>query len=221
MTSAPLIVHDFHEQLGVFLAALARLVARLRGAGPLWGAGLAIVGVVLLVAADRLRRPVAVVAGAAVGALSVAATRAISPGSLTWVGWPWVVAGAAGAASAVGPGAFPALSGALLGALLGLHAPVAGRPALGAAVAAAVGAALLAVGGRSVAAVLASVAGGALLGVGIVTLSGGRELAAEVAARPLVLLGFAVVTGIAGAAFQLSGERARSRAPEAPRLPRE
>ena len=71
------------------------------------------------------------------------------------------------------------------------------------------------------AAVLASVAGGVLLGVGIVTLSGGRELAAEVAARPLVLLAFAVVTGIAGAAFQLSGERSRSRAPEAPRLPRE
>jgi hypothetical protein len=36
-----------------------------------------------------------------------------------------------------------------------------------------------------------------------------------------VLLGFAVVTGVAGAAFQLSAERTRERLPEPPRLPRE
>lgn len=221
MTPNPLALLDFRGELGLALAALARLVARLRGMGPLVGAGLAVVGVALLAAADRLRRPVAFLGGAVAGALAVMAARALVPGSLASAAWGWGVAGVCGAASAAAPALFPALVGALVGALMGVHVPLAGRPAVGGVIAAMVGAGLLAVGARSVAAILASLAGGLALGIGLVTLAGGQEIAAEVAARPLALLGFAVVTGVAGAAFQLSGERTRGRLPEPPRLPRE
>ncbi len=221
MIPTALAVLDFRGELGLALAALARLVARLRGAGPLAGIALALAGVGLLAAADRLRRPVALLGGAAAGALAVMAVRSLVPGSLGGAAWPWVIAGICAAACAFAPAIFPSLTGALVGGLLGIQVPLGGKPAIGGAIAAVVGAALLAVGARSVAAVLASLAGGLALGVGLVTLAGGREIAAEVAARPLVLLGFAVVTGIAGAAFQLSGERGRPRLPEPPRLPRE
>jgi hypothetical protein len=220
--AASLAVLDLGGDLRLALDALAQLVARLRGMGVLAGIGLVVVGVALLAAADRLRRPVAFLGGAAVGALAVMAVRSVVPGALGAAAWGWAVAAVCGAVSAAAPPAFPALAGALVGALLGLHVPVAGKPFLGALLAGAVGAALLAVSARSVAAILASLTGGLALGIGLVTLAGGREIAPELASRPLVLLGFAVVTGIAGAAFQLSTERAgRERLPEPPRLPRE
>jgi hypothetical protein len=178
-------------------------------------------GAVLLAAADRLRRPVALLGGAAVGALAAHAARAALPGALSPAGWAWVAAILCGGGAALAPAAFPALAGALAGALLGAHVPVAGKPALGAFIAAAVGAALFSVGARTVAAVLASVAGGLAVGVGLVVLAGGREIGVELATSPFVLLGIAVVLGIAGAAFQLAGEKGRPRLPEAPRLPRE
>ncbi len=221
MIPTPLAVLDFRGDLDLALVALVRLVARLRGTGALGGAGLVAVGVGLLAASDRLRRPVAFLGGAAVGALAVMAIRSLAPGSLESAAWPWVAAGVCGAASAAAPPAFPALAGALVGALMGVHVPLLGRPAVGAIIAGLVGAALLAVSARSVATILASLAGGLALGIGLIALAGGREIAAELAARPMVLLGFAVVTGIAGAAFQLSGEHARQRLPEPPRLPRE
>jgi len=211
----------FRGQLGLGLAALARLVAWLRGLGSAAGVGLAIGGVVLLAAADRLRRPVAFLGGAAAGALAATAGRDVLPAALSPVAWVWITAAVCGLVAAGLPLAFPALVGALVGAAMGLHVPIMGRPALGAAVAAAVGAALLAVGARTVASVLAALAGGLALGIGLVTLGGEREWAVEIAARPLVLLGFAVVTGVAGAVFQLAGDRARERTPTPPRLPRD
>ncbi len=221
MIPLPLAALDFRGDLEGALVALVRLVARLRGTGVLGGAGLIAVGVGLLAASDRLRRPVAFLGGAAIGALAVIAFRSLVPGSLSSAAWGWAAAGVCGAASAAAPPVFPALAGGLVGALMGVHVPVLGRPLVGAFIAGAVGAALLAVSARAVAAILASLAGGLALGIGLVTLSGGREIAAELAARPMVLLGFAVVTGVAGAAFQLSAERARQRFPEPPRLPRE
>lgn len=207
--------------LGLALTALHRLVGWLRGLGPLVGIALALVGVALLTAADRLRRPTAALGGAAVGTLAARAAATLLPSTLSLTGWTWVLALLCGGAAGLAPVLFPVLTGALVGALLGVHVPVAGKAAIGACLAAAVGGALLAVGARSVAVVLACVGGGLALGVGLVTVAGGRELAAELAASPLVLLGFAVVTGVAGAAFQLAGEKGRERGPEAPRLPRE
>lgn len=218
---SPLDPSEVQGELGQALAALARLVGWLRGLGPLAGIALSLAGVALLTAADRLRRPTAVLGGAAVGALAARAAGALLPAALPPAGWGWVLAILCGGAAGLAPILFPVLAGALVGALLGVHVPVAGKPALGAALAAAVGGALLAVGARSVAVVLACLGGGLAVGVGLVTLAGGRELAAELAARPLVLLGVAVVAGVAGAAFQLSAERGRDRGPEAPRLPRE
>lgn len=212
---------DVREGLGLVLSSIAGLVARLRGGGPFVGVLLVVGGAVLLAAADRLRRPVALLGGAAVGALAVHAAQPLLPGALSPAGWTWIAAVLCGGGAALAPTAFPALAGALIGALVGVRVPVAGRPAVGGFIAAGLGAALFSVGARSVAAVLASLAGGLAVGVGLVTLAGGRELGVELASRPVVLLGIAVVLGIAGAAFQLAGEKGRPRLPEAPRLPRE
>lgn len=214
-------VADLPSALGMALSGLVRLIGWLRGLGPLAGLLLAMLGVTLLTSADRLRRPTAALGGAAVGALAARAAGPILPGVLSLAGWSWVLAILGGGAAGLAPAAFPALVGALVGALLGVHVPVGGHGAIGAIVAAAVGAALLSVGARTVAVILACLGGGLALGVGFLVLAGGRELAAELAARPLVLLGFATVVGVAGAAFQLSGEKGRPRVPEAPRLPRE
>lgn len=203
------------------LAGLARLVAWLRAMGPVAGVALALLGAVLLTAADRLRRPVAALGGAAVGALAARAAGPLLPGHLSPAGWSWVLAILGGGMAGAAPMAFPALAGALVGAMLGSHVPVGGRAALGAAIAAAVGASLLAIGARTAAVALACLGGGLALAAGIVAMAGGRELGVELAARPMVLLGFAVVVGVAGAAFQLSPEKGRSRGPQPPRLPRE
>jgi hypothetical protein len=214
-------VTDVPGAIEMALSGLVRLIGWLRGLGPLAGLVLALLGVTLLTSADRLRRPTAALGGAAVGALAARAAEPVLPGVLSLAGWSWVLAIFCGGGAGLAPVAFPALTGALIGAVLGVHVPVGGHGAFGAVVAAAVGAALLSVGARTVAVVLACLGGGLALAVGFLALAGGRELAAELAARPLVLLGFATVVGVAGAAFQLSGEKGRPRVPEAPRLPRE
>jgi hypothetical protein len=205
------------------LGGLAGVVARVRGMGPLAGGVLAAVGLVLLVAADRLRRPAAFLGGAAVGWIAAQLLAGHLPATLSAAGWGGLAAAVAGAACAAAPVLFPTLAGALVGAVLGAHVPVGGKTALGATIAAGVGAALLAVGARSAAVILAAVAGGCALGAGLLAAAGGRELAVELAARPFVLLGFALWVGVAGAAFQLSGDRGprRPELPETPRLPRE
>jgi hypothetical protein len=213
---------ELHDELGRALDALRALVMWLRGGGAVVGVGLAVLGAVLLAAADRLRRPVAALGGAAVGVLAARAAQPVLPEVLSPAGWAWVAAVLCGAGAALVPALFPSLVGALVGALLGLHVPVAGRPAIGAILAAGVGAALLAIGARSTAAVLASIAGGLALGAAFVTLAGGHEIGLELALRPSVLLGLAVVLGVAGAVFQLAGEKnGRARFPQPPKLPRD
>jgi hypothetical protein len=212
---------ELRGQLELAVLALARLTAWLRSSGALAGVALVVGGLLALLAADRLRRPVAFLGGAGVGALAALSAGSSLPAAFSVTSWAWLAAAVAGVASAIAPPLFSALAGALVGAHLGSHVAVAGRPAIGTAIAAAVGAALLLVGARSAAAVLASLAGGLALGVGLLALAGGRPIAAEVAARPVVLLAFAVVTGIAGAAYQLGAGRERGRTPEPPRLPRE
>jgi hypothetical protein len=222
----PLAAAALRVELGQALEALGRLVPWLQGVGAWAGVASALVGLLGLLAADRLRRPTAFLGGAAVGALAALALGHLLPAALSPAAWTWTLAGVGGTAGALAPRLFPALAGALAGGLLGAHLPLGSSPALGASIGGVAGAVLLAVGARRVAVVLASLAGGLLLGAGLVVLGGGRDLAAEVAARPLVLLGAAVVLGVAGAAYQLAGargrdrERERGRGPEAPRLPR-
>lgn len=222
--TAPLAAAALRVELGLALEALGRLVAWLQGVGAWGGAAVALLGLLVLLAADRLRRPTAFLGGAAVGALAALALARALPAALSPVAWTWTLAGVGGVAGALQPRLFPALAGGLAGGLLGAHLHLGSSPALGASLGGAVGAVLLSIGARSVAVVLASLAGGLLLCAGLVALAGGRELAAEVAARPLVLLGLALVAGVAGAAYQLAGargrERDRARGPEAPRLPR-
>jgi hypothetical protein len=205
------------------LSGLASAVARVRGTGLVAGGALAVLGLVLLVAADRLRRPVAFLGGAAVGWIAAQLLLERLPTTISEAAWGGLLAAACGAGCAAAPVLFPALVGALAGAVLGAHVPVGGKTAMGATVAGAVGAALLAVGARSAAVILAAVAGGCALGAGLLAMAGGRELAVELAARPFVLLGFALWVGVAGASFQLAGARGgrRPQLPEAPRLPRE
>jgi hypothetical protein len=211
----------FDADLLGMLSGLAAVVARVRGLGPVAGGALAALGLVLLVAAERLRRPVAFLGGAAVAWMATQLLEPHLPATLSTAAWGGIAAAVAGAGCAAAPVLFPALAGALGGAVLGAHIPVGGH-ALGALAGAAVGAAVLAVAARGAAVFLAAVAGGCVLGAGLLALAGGRELAVELAARPFVLLGFAVWVGVAGAAFQLSGDRARRPAlPATPRLPRE
>ncbi len=57
---------------------------------------------------------------------------------------------------------------------------------------------------RGAGALFASLGGGLLLGAGLLAACGTRPFARELAGRPFAVLAFAVVTGIAGAAFQIS-----------------
>jgi hypothetical protein len=202
------------------LAGLAWLAAWARELGPFAGVALALAGVMALAAAERLRRVTALAGGAAIGALAAMAARSLvaahaglSAGAAAGLG-----AGVLGATCAALPAAFPAAAGGLVGALLGVHVPVGGSAAFGAGIAALVGGLIALAGARSVAIVLASFAGGLAVVIGLVTLGGDRALASDIAARPFVMLGFALVTGIAGAAFQLGAERPPGRAGP-PKLP--
>ncbi|HVO21450.1 MAG TPA: hypothetical protein VMU15_19470 [Anaeromyxobacter sp.] len=221
MTWASLDATGVRGQVAAALAGLARIAAWVRAAGPVAGIVAVAGGAVALVAADRLRRSVAFLGGAGAGALAAIAAGPWLSAWLPPAGWAWLGAVLAGVASALAPPLFPALLGALVGAHLGIHAPVAGRPAVGGAIGAAVGAAILLMGARSAAAVLACLAGGVALGLGLLALAGARPPAAELAGSPVAVLCFAVVTGIAGAAYQLGGGRERGRNLEPPRLPRE
>jgi hypothetical protein len=217
------------SELDVALEALGRLVAYLRGWGTLGGALLALSGLLLLTVAYRLRRPTALFCGSAVGALGAMALRGVLPGWLSAESLPWFAAAVAGLGGALWPPLFPLLAGGLLGGLLGRllgsYLSLGDSPTISVAAAACVLAVLFAVGAKRVAILLAVLFGGLALGAGLCALFPGRELAREVAARPMVLLGFAVVVGLSGAAYQLAGlsgrGNERSRKPKTPRLPRE
>jgi hypothetical protein len=194
------------ERLGEVLAGLALLAESARAAGVVAGAVLLAVGLVGLTVALRAARPLAAAGGAVVGALAGLAAR----GTLALhFGLSPALSAASGAALlAVACGAFPPLFpfavGALPGALLGAHAPIAGRGAFGAAAGGLVAGVVTLLFSRPVAAGFAALASGLLAGAGLLAIAGDHPLAVEIARHPLALIAFAIVIGIAGAAFQLS-----------------
>jgi hypothetical protein len=174
--------------------------------GPWTGALLVLAGAAALTLSARSRHGLAVLGGAALGALAALAARSwiaahvgLSPGAAAAIG-----AAAGAAAGGAWPGAFPFAAGAVPGAILGAGVPLSGRAILGAAAGAAVGGVVGLAAGRATVTALASIAGGALVAVGGVALLGGRPIAAELAARPFALAAVAIVLGIAGAAYQIS-----------------
>lgn len=195
------------ERLADALGALVRLTLTARVLGGVGGIALAVAGVAALALADRFRRPAAALGCAAAGALAALAARGLLAANLgltssaTAAGIAALIGGAAGG---LAPVTFPALAGALVGALAGVHVPLGGSAALGGAAAGLVMAALGLLFARALAAILWAAAGGLLLGLGLLTAAGPRPLAAELAGHPFALLAFAVVTAIAGAAYQLS-----------------
>jgi hypothetical protein len=210
----------FASRLTELVEGLAALAAVVRPLGRGVGTGLVAVGIVLLTVATRRRRPLAIVGGAAVGALAALAMRDALRVHLGGGQAIAAVAAAAAGAAAGGlaPVAFPFAAAALPGALLGWEVPLAGRPVLGAAAGGLIaGLAGLALG-RALAATVASIAGGLLVTLGLLATAGAHPLAREIAVRPFALVAFTAVTAIAGAAFQLatSREDRGARSPESP-----
>ena len=203
------------------LAAVGTLAARARDAGLGAGIPLCLVGAVALTVAARRRRPLAVVGLAGVGALAALLLRGPLAFHLGLSAGPAAAAlAAAGAiAGALFPEAFPFAAAALVGAVAGTSIPLGGRTALGGAAAARVAGLLGLALARYVAATAASLAGGLLLGLGLVASFARLPLARELAGRPAAILGFALVAGIAGAAFQLSAGGASPREGPAARSP--
>jgi hypothetical protein len=194
------------ERLIEALGGIGLAAERALAAGPVVGGVLAVLGIVALTVALRAPRPLAAAGGAVVGALAGIAAR----GTLALhFGLSPVTSAAVGAAlAALACGAFPPIFpfalGALPGALFGVHAPIGGRGAFGAAAGALVGGTIALVFARPVTAGFTALAGGLLAGAGLLAVFAGHPLTVELAGRPFALLGFALVTGIAGAAFQLA-----------------
>lgn len=199
---AATVAERLHEALG----GLGRLAQGVSAAGPLAGAALLAAGIVALTVALRAPRPLAAAGGAIVGALAGLAVKGTLALHFGLAPLTSAVAGAAVVALACGafPPLFPFAVGALPGALLGVLVPLGGRGVLGAAAGALVAGVVALVFGRPLTAGFAAVTGGLLAGAGLLALLGGSPLARELGGRPFALLGFAVVTGIAGAAFQLA-----------------
>jgi hypothetical protein len=192
------------------LAAIAALASRSARAGLTAGIPLVLAGLLALTVATRGRRILALVGVAGLGAAAAALLRGQISVHLGLSFGPAaaLLAGVGAAVGALFPAAFSFGAAALLGALLGPLIPLGGRPALGAA-AAGLAAGLIGLAlARAVAATVASLAGGLLLALGLVASFAARPIARELAGRPAVLLGFALVAGIAGAAFQISSPRA-------------
>jgi hypothetical protein len=129
-----------------------------------------------------------------------------------------LAAGIAGVLSAALPRLFPFLAAGLPGALVGLEIPIAGRPWAGALAIGLAAGFVAAAFARGVGVTLVSLAGGLALAVAGVALLDGRAWAAAIAERPVVLCGFALVLGIAGAAYQVP-ERPRGAAYQGPTQP--
>jgi hypothetical protein len=191
------------------LAAVTALASRATDAGPTAGVPLCVAGALALTVAARRRRPLAVVGLAGLGVISAVLLRGPVSLHLGLSAGPAAVALAAcGAiAGALYPPIFPFAAAALVGAVAGWWVPLGGRSALGAAAAALVAGLLGLALARIVTAAAASLAGGFLLALGLLASFAGRPLARELAGRPVAILGFALVAGIAGAAFQLTSPR--------------
>jgi hypothetical protein len=189
------------------LDAVAALAARAAAHGPSAGIPLCLAGAIALTVAARRRRPLAIVGLAGVGAVS-----AVLLGGpirfhlgLTAAQAAALLAACGAVAGAIFPSTFPFGAAALVGAVAGSWVPLAGRSALGAAAAGLVAGLLGLALARIVAAAAASLAGGLLLALGLLASFAARPLARELTARPAAILGFALVAGIAGAAFQIAG----------------
>jgi hypothetical protein len=203
------------------LAGVGVLAARIQPLGLALGAPLAAVGLAALTVGTRHRRMLATVGGAAVGALAASALREPLAAHLG------VSAGAAAGALAVAgalagalfPPAFPFAVAALPGALAGAQLPLGGRAAFGAAAGALACGIVGLLLSRVVSAVAAALGGALALALGLLACLRESPLARELAGRPAAIVGFVLVLGIAGAAFQLSGVAATSRAGPAARSP--
>jgi hypothetical protein len=192
-------------QLEAVLAALGRGALVARALSPWIGAALALAGVAALAVGARWRRPIAGVGGAIVGALSGLALHPLVQARIggldrtTTIGLGAAVVGGAGLFA---PVVFPLVAGALPGALLARHVPVAGSGLYGGAIGALVGGALALAFADTVAALVASSLGAVLLGGALLALLRARPMTAELTARPFLLLAWIAILAIAGAAFQ-------------------
>ncbi len=194
--------------LGPLASALRELpstAARLRGLP--WPAAwaLGVCGSAVLLAGARMRRPLAVVGGAALGWMAAAAAPSwistnagVSRGAL---------GAAAGALLAVGGGLFPPLfvfaAGALPGGILGASLPIRDSPELGAAAGAAVAGVAAVLLAQWVAAAAAAVIGAVMLSAALLAAGDSWPALRVLSVRPFVTVALAAVLSVAGAAFQL------------------
>jgi hypothetical protein len=205
------------ELAAEILGSVADVAGRVQPLGLALGVPLALAGLGLLVVGTRQRRPLAGLGLAAVGALAAVLLRGplgahlgLSPGAAV------AAFAAVGAiAGLLAPAALPFGLAALPGALAGSGLPLGGRAEIGAAagaLAAGIVGLLLA---RVVTATAAGLGGGLALALGLLGCFRGEPLARELAARPALVVGFALVVGIAGAALQLTGAATSPAAPAA------
>jgi hypothetical protein len=209
-------------RLESLLSGLAWLAGRSIGLGLPAGAVLLLAGAWLLLDGARRPRALGAVGGAAAGALAVLAAQGWLgehlPAASSWAG---VAAGAVGGAVAGGllPPAFLFAVGALPGGVLASVVEVGGSRLAGLLLGAAAlgsvsvfaGRATRALAAGTIGALASGAAGLALLGAW-----GGRPLAEELAGRPLLLVGWLLVVGVAGAARHLA---AAGSAPARPLTP--
>jgi hypothetical protein len=192
-------------QLDLALAGLARGAFVARALAPWLGVLLALAGLVALTVGARWRRPGAAAGGAVVGALCGLALHPVVASRIGGVDRVTTVAlGAAvvGAGGLLAPFVFPFVAGALPGALLARHVPIAGSGLYGLAIGALVGGVLGLVFADTVAALVASSVGAVLLGGALLALLRANPITAELAGRPFLILAWIAVLAVAGAAFQ-------------------
>ena len=187
------------------LEGIARASSWVRAAG-LWAQGtLLVAGAVSLTVLGRAERAMSGLGGALAGALVALAFRSailVHVGMGPRFAVP-VAAALAGALSAALPRLFPFIAAALPGFVAGLEIPLAGHAwAGGVAVGLAAGF-VSAAFARGVGVAFVSLAGGLALSMAAAAMLDGHAWAAAIAARPLVLCGFAIVLGVAGTAYQV------------------
>jgi hypothetical protein len=190
-----------------------------------WAVGIvaALGGVGLLLAGARLGPVLTGIGGALVGWLAgvhVATLAELKAVPIPTIGW--AVAASLGLLSVFLPAAYPALLGAVAGALLGLRAPLGGSAWIGAAAGALLLGCLALLLRRVVVAGTAAVAGAVLLVAGVVALSLSTPALSGVTHRPVLLTGFGALLAVAGTAFQAAtqgggGPRLRSQPRRSPR----
>lgn len=206
------------ETAAAILSGVARLAGGALPLGLSLGVPLSLAGFAALVAGTRRGRPLAVVGLAALGALGAVLLRGplsahLGLGATAAAG---ALAAAGAVAGALAPAVLPFCLAAVPGALAGANLPLGGRAAYGAAAGALAAGLVGLLLARVVTAAAAGLGGGLALGLGLLACFDQDPLARELAGRPAVVVGFALVVGIAGAALQLSRAPGGARSPEAP-----